>query len=507
MHKKPGLQKKSIYLLSALGFGLVLIWTAFYVLTRFVISHNMTEQVQSTFDAVISRIEEEILVIDDTAYSLAHYDGVRDMAAADDVLSFYDAGASIIEKTDVIIGGQTPVDNAAVYGRDGFFYRLKGSMSNTMLEKVYDMIKGGDKKSLWVSEDKMAYIGSVEQIQTDSGTDGFVVLFMDRTQLEKILHDYSGMEHVGIIIRIGDDLLCSNMEEEITDIHSFENTSAYYKEKQIGFTGISLIVYCAVSPSSPLSAYFAVALPVTVILFGVIAAVFFRYLNRQLVALRLRDAEIDREKTLISLLKKQINAHFTVNTLNVVRSLVNTGRSREASATCEELSILLRYANAGEESISLMEEFYILEQYAAIMQTRYPKKFSFETPVEDVFERVRIPRMLLQPIVENAILHGLADQSGRIWIDARIVGDEVVVEVSDDGRGMAADELEHLRARIAKAGSNWQEEKKPAEGGSHLALVNIERRIRLVCGSDYGISISAVPGGGTCVRLRLRAMA
>jgi len=95
-----------------------------------------------------------------------------------------------------------------------------------------------------------------------------------------------------------------------------------------------------------------------------------------------------------------------------------TGEKEPAAHICDELSTLLRYANAGDEYISLLEEFYVLRQYVGIMQARFPGKIE----EEDYFDEVYVPRMLLQPLVENAIQHGL-NGAGKVRVSAEKKGE------------------------------------------------------------------------------------
>ena len=490
------ISKKSITYLILLGSGLILLWGIFYKLTMNIIRINMTEQTKTTSDAIISRIEDEILIIDDTAYSLAHYDRIQNMVTRKTDEDFYDAGGSASEKSLIIIGNQTPVDNAVVYRSDGIYYRLKGKMSNTALDRVFDMISGGETKSISVSSNGMTYLGSIEPVYVDNEIKGYVVLFMERTELEKIFHDYKDMEYLGMALTGHDSILCSNRDINYDELDAIKYKSVFCKEKVIGFTGFSLIVYSEKELSHKISRYFMIALPATIILFFLIVTIFIRYLNRVIMQVRMKEMELQNEKTLSSLLKKQISAHFTVNTLNVVRALINKGNKDEASATCEELSLLLRYANAGEENISLMEEFYILEQYVAIMQTRYPNKITFNINMEDEYEDVCIPRMLLQPIVENAIIHGLSGGSGEVRVYAEI-NEDVKIYVCDNGKGMDDKTLAALRESIADC------DNAEKRGLSHMALINIQKRILMVCGEGYGIGVESKENEGTTVMVKL----
>lgn len=256
------------------------------------------------------------------------------------------------------------------------------------------------------------------------------------------------------------------------------------------------MVYSIYDISRQVSFYFGIALLITTVLFLVIIVFFIRHLNRDYVRMRIQDIEIEKEQNFLLLLKKQISAHFTVNTLNVVRALIRRGNKEEAGNTCEGLAFLLRYANDGDETISLGEEIYILERYVKIMQTRYPGKFVFRTDPQGEWEEERIPRMLLQPIVENAIEHGLATGKGTITVAVEC-GEDIVVTVRDDGCGMEKDETIKIQEKLDRDDYEMDTKLKG------MALTNIHKRIRLLYGEGYGIFVRSEKGKGTEVKVRL----
>ena len=115
---------------------------------------------------------------------------------------------------------------------------------------------------------------------------------------------------------------------------------------------------------------------------------------------------------------------------------------------------------------------------------------------EDFFSEVYIPRMLLQPIVENAIVHGISSGKGTICLNARLEKDDLFITVSDNGRGMGSETLADLLESINSADSDY----KKLES---VALRNIQRRIRILCGDDYGLSVTSELGKGTEVVVHL----
>lgn len=213
--------------------------------------------------------------------------------------------------------------------------------------------------------------------------------------------------------------------------------------------------------------------------------------------LNLQNIRIEHQSAVIVSLKKQINAHFTVNSLNLVRALIKKNENDRAEEICEGISGLLQYANAGDETITVLDEFSMLERYLAIMRTRYPGKFTANLEFDDELAEVKIPRMLLQPLVENAILHGFGRQEeGDLNVLCDMGENTVVLSVSDNGCGMEKQSLEALKEYL-----QCYTGKDIAPGLSHVALPNIQKRLQTSYGANYGVTIESQLGKGTKVTL------
>ncbi len=534
--------------MTVLSVFLVVLWVLFYYITRQAFVNNMIAQAQTISDSVTSSIEDELLSIDDTAYTLAHYDRVMDMMAAQGNRSFYDMGQTAAVRAESIIGAYCPADNVLVMRSDGSFYRLKGQISNTAVKRIWHLLQSGGGDIITVSFGGMTYLGCCERVESEEGTLlGYVVLLMDKSRLEELMSAFNEVDYIGVAVSADTEIICSDRNISYDDLGSVKKESEFYKEKAIGLTGFTLHTYCDNTVPMSLGRFFRLALPLTIAILLITIGIFVRYWNRHIVGpidtiiesvgeapdspipdtgeeyfddlvqhvndalsrieerdrqlfesdLKIKESELVAERTLMSLLKKQINAHFTVNTLNAVRALINKGEKETAARICDELSALLRYANAGEEYISIIEEFEVLEQYASIMQVRFPGRFTFETEASDDAAQCYIPRMLLQPVVENSINHGLAGGSGAVSVEAMVAEDTLVVTVTDDGAGMEAPALAELSKRLEDA------ENTAESGVKHVALLNIQKRIKLTCGEAYGILISSEKDKGTAVTLRL----
>lgn len=489
--KKLGTLKNLILIISALIISVVSLWVVFYFITVRNVRTNMIEQAVTSSDAILSRIEEELLMIDDTAYELSHYDRISEMLLAKTPMEFFDNGCITSDRAGLIIGDENPADNVVVFNNGGLFYRFRGNLSNTSLKKVYSLLENGKFGAISIQTNGMNYIGNAKRVTEGNETIGYVVLLMDRTHLDKIFSDYSNLEYLRITLSSDDKVLCSNFENVTPDFDNDESSIIFYKEREIGLSGLKLSVFCMDSIPPQVVSYFRISLPITVLILVIILILFILFLKKRMfdpkekelieTRMKAQEAELSNEKTINALLKKQISAHFTVNTMNAVRALINKGEKAKATEMCDEFSRLLRYANAAEENISLMEEYYILEQYAGIMQKRYPGRFTFFVDIDDSYENIFIPRMLLQPIVENAILHGIRDKGGKVSLDTE-VGDDLIIRIRNTGSSLSEAELTELK-------ENLRNTDKSMEGLTGVALSNIQRRIRMLCGEKYGISV------------------
>ncbi|MBB6636143.1 sensor histidine kinase [Cohnella thailandensis] len=218
----------------------------------------------------------------------------------------------------------------------------------------------------------------------------------------------------------------------------------------------------------------------------------------------LRDEETKRRMQ-IDLLMAQINPHFIYNTLNTVIYLTHAERNRQAVEMTQALiAILQDTVKTGEGTVfaTLEEERRIVDRYAAIQQTRYPGKFDLKWEIESALTDAILPRMILQPLVENAILHGLfpveREEEGLIVIRAYLEQPHVLIlEVEDNGAGIPAAEDERNDSPTDTAQS------AAGERTRGIGLKNIRERIRYHYGEPYGIHIGNAEGQGTIVAVRL----
>lgn len=196
----------------------------------------------------------------------------------------------------------------------------------------------------------------------------------------------------------------------------------------------------------------------------------------------------------IRMMQAQLNPHFLYNTLDSVKWLGVTNHVPDVAELATNLAQLLRVSISAREFLTLQEELEMVEWYVEIQQIRLADRFSCEIDVEEQFQYCRIPKMVLQPLVENAIIHGVADcEEGYIKLTAARDGADLIVSVTDNGCGVSQEALDRL-----------QENRRHAhvpEG--HLGLYNVDQILRLYYGDSYGVWGKNLAGGGSCFWLRI----
>ena len=205
---------------------------------------------------------------------------------------------------------------------------------------------------------------------------------------------------------------------------------------------------------------------------------------------RLRKAEFE-------LLQSQINPHFLYNTLDAIIWLAEAGEQKRVVSMVRSLSEFFRTSlNQGKDIISVKEELLHVRSYLEIQQVRYQDILNYEIDVPEELGRYRIPKITIQPLVENALYHGIKNKrgSGKIEIRGKQEEQQFVIEIEDNGIGISKERLWQVQEGI---------QRKVLTGKDIYGLYNVNERIRLNFGESYGIAIESIYGEGTVVRIVL----
>lgn len=211
---------------------------------------------------------------------------------------------------------------------------------------------------------------------------------------------------------------------------------------------------------------------------------------------------VDRQEQLrrmeIGALQEQINPHFLYNTLDSIVRVMETGRTPEAIEMVQALAKLFRLSiNNGDYFLTVEQEMDYARNYLTIQQVRYKKRFKYELYMDESIKDLPCPKIILQPLIENSLKHGMSDMPGcTLIVRAQQEGYNIVLSVEDDGLGIPPEKLKKLQEML-RDDSNIMV-KKSRYG---IGLRNTNRRIKLLYGSDYGLTIESEVEERTCVTI------
>ncbi|WP_256760985.1 sensor histidine kinase [Cohnella sp. WQ 127256] len=208
----------------------------------------------------------------------------------------------------------------------------------------------------------------------------------------------------------------------------------------------------------------------------------------------------------LSALQSQINPHFIYNTLESISMMAVQKNNSEVSDMVSALGKLLRYTIDKVDRLTpLKDEIRFVQSYIRIQQLRYGERLQVEYDIDDEVIDFLIPKLILQPLVENAIYHGIdgKELGGTIWISALRFDNELLITVRDDGQGLAEEEIEALNQEIRTQPSyqSWERDDQQS-----LGLSNIAQRIMLIYGENGELTIDGSLGQGLAVTITIRLL-
>ena len=196
-------------------------------------------------------------------------------------------------------------------------------------------------------------------------------------------------------------------------------------------------------------------------------------------------------------LQAQINPHFLYNSLDSINWLVRKGNTEKATEMISALTTFFRIGlSKGRDIITVREELEHVRSYLVIQKIRYENQFEYSFYVDPETENYFVPKLMLQPLVENALYHGikLCDRKCILMIQVLSHGDRIEIEVLDNGAGMDAETLESVRKAMEHKGENR---------ANSYGVVNVNDRIQILAGQEYGLRLTSEKGVGTSARIVL----
>ena len=203
----------------------------------------------------------------------------------------------------------------------------------------------------------------------------------------------------------------------------------------------------------------------------------------------IKEQEKQKRIAELSFLQAQINPHFLYNTLSGVRFLVSMNKNEEAEEMLFKFTKLLRnILPKASELITLQEEIEIIIAYIELQKIRYPNLFTVDISIEESIKNIKVPALILQPVVENAIFYSIDNEGkkGEISIISYSKKEKIIIDVKDNGKGMSDRQINNVFNN--------------KEAINRVGLINVHERIQLNYGKDYGIEIISEEGKGTNVK-------
>ena len=216
---------------------------------------------------------------------------------------------------------------------------------------------------------------------------------------------------------------------------------------------------------------------------------------------KIMEEQNERRKSELAALQSQINPHFLYNTLESITWMIESGKNQDAVFMISELAKLFRISlSRGKTIISIKDELQHCRNYMNIQKYRYKERFETEYDISEEIYSFCTVKLILQPILENAIYYGVGDmdkdEDPRIVVRGWKQQQDIYIAVSDNGIGMRREDVENILTGNQKA----------IKHGSGVGLINVHTRIRLMFGKKYGLIVESEPDEGTTVTIHLPAV-
>ena len=231
----------------------------------------------------------------------------------------------------------------------------------------------------------------------------------------------------------------------------------------------------------------------------------YNYMTRKMDQLMTEQAKAAEELRIAEFhtLQAQINPHFLYNTMDMINWLAQQGRTDEVSLAVQKLSRFYKLTLSRKQSIStIASETEHVTIYLEIQNMRYHDSISFVADIPDELMEYQIPKLTLQPIIENSVLHGILEtpsKTGTIVLTGWLEDSDIVLLISDDGVGIPPEKLRTLLLENSYGITS-------ASSGTNIAVYNTHRRLQILYGEKYGLKYSSEFGKGTDVELRIPAI-
>jgi signal transduction histidine kinase len=488
----------AIHLMSVIALWLIYQNTVFSY-----VSGNTAETARLVGQNLVDSLDGEFSRMKLATSTLAGSVYVQDFLSETDKIAYFEQAkvvSEIVRKTTYPHMGE---DIVLTFTAAGSPYYFTGSISDEAMRRLYGEIAGGTAAYSIVTLDEEGYFCLVSPVYPRmSGSHdavGYVVTLSNLKKVRRMLEAPENLTGIDAAVILEDVILFSSNT-------ALDGQSAAELERLYGWVTISDVegtnLRAAAAISNDALRYGErLFVTVSVITLAVLlAAALVLYL---VLSLKVVTPTVERADAMHSgLLNTQIDLHFVYNVLSCIKTLAMQNRTDAIVDVADNLSAMLEKRRSADSEIGVYEQLEDIQRYIDIMNVRHDGKFEVLIEAEDLY-RCRVLGQILQPLVENAMKHGLGNKTAdcRLSVIGKLGDGCIVFEVADNGQGMEPRTLQAMQEQLDFA-DEWDSENYSGTGGG-VGLINIQRRIRTRYGGNYGLTLRASPGGGLTVTVRL----
>lgn len=217
-------------------------------------------------------------------------------------------------------------------------------------------------------------------------------------------------------------------------------------------------------------------------------------LNHRLVntSARLYESELAKKQSELEYLYSQINPHFLFNTLETIKGNALEEEAGNTFQMINSLGKMFRYCVRSGNVVSLQEEINVINSYMFLQKNRFGAKLNYICNIKEDMYQAAIPKMILQPLIENAVIHGIEENGAiTVWLEGEINNNILCFYVKDDGEGVDEEHRKELLRMMDDKSTTM-----------HIGISNVHKRLQHIYGDKYGVDIEATNGNGFCISIK-----
>ncbi len=522
---KKGLHRSFLRILLVLFSVLGLVWIAFYALASTAVLTENSLRIEQTAQELLEDLGQSIELMEQLSFNASSLSQMKELLSEPDIATRHALAEGVYRRLQADLFSAHRRFSLVVMDADGWFYRFSGGITGVEAERLVLLSETLAYPShLTLTLGGKRYIGHANEVRDKGNVLGVVFVIENEENLFEYSYDNVDEYIISTAVFSGEDLVLTN--GDVTG-----GLPETLISRQVGLTPFQVVAWQNPDFEQPIDVFFLLG----VLVFAALAVLalwwfvreqrrrFFQPLDRimqevdgidfnelqrlsllgnadfdglvakinallsrlqtqnkavsdSLVLIERSKAEGQAAITLA--LKKQINAHFIVNTLGAIQMLSRHNEIKKSEGALSDLSAIVRYAFDESDVISVWDEMMHIRKYVNLMNVRYHNKIALQIDADDSLMETLLPRMMLQPIVENSIAHGFRAMRKDciLQVSAGQDGERIYLTVRDNGVGMTKQKRRELNAALPQDFTALG-----LDGLDGMGIVNVKRRLTSLC--------------------------